>query len=544
MSDTDQQTQAAQPPAAPPVSVREAVPYMLASALLALSQGLGQGFVSANIPQIAGDIGATTTEASWLMAAYLIPRASLPLMLIKIRTQFGLRRFAEVGIVAYVVVAFAALWVDDLRSAVVVQFLSGVAGAPLSTLAFLYMLEKLPPSLKLVLGLPMALAVIFSGANIARIISPALLGDHGMLWMHLTTLGLAMVSLTLVYLMPLTPVPREKVIRTLDLTSFALIASGFGGLTISFIMGPIHWWTDAPWIGWLMVASVAMLTLVCVVELHRKAPLLDIRWITSPEILHLTGALLLMRLLMAEQATGAPRLMSSLGVGNGQMVALFSLIVLATFLGALACVALMRPGREPHFHLVALLLIATGAFMDSHATSLTRPEQMYISQTLIAFAAMLFLPPAMMAGLMKALTKGPAYILSFIVVFLSTQLLGSVLASGLFTTLVNHRQAHHLQVLREQLTATDPAALSMIAQGTRLAQGQLSDAGAAQGRVVSQIASMMTREATVMAYDDAYFLIFLVALGGAAALLLHVLRDHLSARIETRRASSNPEPAS
>ena len=126
-------TPATQVPTEPPVSVRAALPYMLASALLALSQGLGQGFVSANIPQIAGDIGATTTEASWLMAAYLIPRASLPLMLIKIRTQFGLRRFAEVGIVAYVIVAFAALWIDDLRSAIVVQFLSGVAGAPLNS---------------------------------------------------------------------------------------------------------------------------------------------------------------------------------------------------------------------------------------------------------------------------------------------------------------------------------------------------------------------------------------------------------------------------
>ncbi|GGA96970.1 MFS transporter [Allosediminivita pacifica] len=535
-------TPATQVPTEPPVSVRAALPYMLASALLALSQGLGQGFVSANIPQIAGDIGATTTEASWLMAAYLIPRASLPLMLIKIRTQFGLRRFAEVGIVAYVIVAFAALWIDDLRSAIVVQFLSGVAGAPLSTLAFLYMLEKLPRALKLTLGLPLALAVIFSGANLARVISPALLGDNGMLWMHLTTLGMAMVSLMLVYLLPLTPVPRQKVIRPLDITSFALIATGFGGLTISFIMGPIHWWTDAPWIGWLLAGSVAAITLAAVTELHREAPLLDIRWITSPEILHLAGALLLMRLLMAEQAAGAPRLMQALGVGNAQMVTLFALIVLATVLGALACVALMRPGREPQFHLVALLLIAAGAFMDSHATALTRPEQMYVSQTLIAFAAMLFLPPAMMAGLMKAMAKGPSYLLSFIVVFLSTQLLGSVLASGLFTTLVNQRQAHHLQVLREQLMTSDPATLSVLAQGTRLAQSQVADALAARGQALSQIVGTLTREATVLAYDDAYFLIFLVALGGASALLLHLLRDVLSARIEARRAPSHPEP--
>src|SRR5690606_41623537 len=90
----------------------------------------------------------------------MIPRPSLPLMLIKIRTQFGLRRFAEIGIVAYVAVAFASVWISDFRSAVVVQVLSGAAAAPLSTLAFMYMLEPLSPQWKMRLGLPMALAVL------------------------------------------------------------------------------------------------------------------------------------------------------------------------------------------------------------------------------------------------------------------------------------------------------------------------------------------------------------------------------------------------
>ena len=117
----------------PPLPVPQALAYMGAAVMLALSQGLGQGFVSANIPQIAGDLGITTTQASWLMAAYMIPRASLPLLLIKIRTQYGLRRFAEVGIIAYVAVALASVWMQDFRSAVVLQALSGAAAAPLST---------------------------------------------------------------------------------------------------------------------------------------------------------------------------------------------------------------------------------------------------------------------------------------------------------------------------------------------------------------------------------------------------------------------------
>ena len=65
-----------------------AVIYIGASLLLSLTQGLGMNLVSANIPQIQGSIGATVNEATWLMAAYVAPNASLSLALIKIRSQF------------------------------------------------------------------------------------------------------------------------------------------------------------------------------------------------------------------------------------------------------------------------------------------------------------------------------------------------------------------------------------------------------------------------------------------------------------------------
>ena len=152
-----------------------ALAYVLAGAMLAMSQGLGQGFVSANVQQFAGDLGISATDASWLMAAYLVPRSSLPLMLTKIRTQFGLRRFAEVGIICYVTVAFGSVWIEDLRSAVVMQFLAGVTSAPLSTLAFLYFLEPLSREWKMRLGLPMALCLLMMGPSLARVISPALI---------------------------------------------------------------------------------------------------------------------------------------------------------------------------------------------------------------------------------------------------------------------------------------------------------------------------------------------------------------------------------
>ncbi|WEF25177.1 MFS transporter [Paracoccus sp. S3-43] len=515
----------------PPLPVPRALAYMGASVMLALSQGLGQGFVSANIPQFAGDLGTTTTQASWLVAAYMIPRASLPLLLIKIRTQYGLRRFAELGIIAYVVVAFASVWISDFRSAVVVQALSGAAAAPLSTLAFMYMLEPLPQQWKMRLGLPAAMAVMMSGPTLARVVSPALIGDGGLTGVHLTALGMAMVSLMLVFHLPLRPVPHQKVIQTLDFVSFALIGFGFAGLTIGFVMGPIHYWTDAPWIGMLLAASAASLAGAVAVELNRAAPLLDIRWLVSPAMLHLTATLFLFRLILSEQSTGAPRMFQALGVAPAQMTGLFAVIVAASLLGGLACVGWMRPDRVPALHLTALLLIAAGAFMDAQATIDTRPQQMIVSQTLIGFAGMLFLPPAMMAGLVQALARGPQYLLSFVIVFISTQSLGGVLGSGLFTTFINHRQAAHYATLTEQLAASDPATVQAIARAAAALTAEIPDAAARGAQAVQQVAQDASAQSWVMAYNDAYALTALIALAAASALVLHLLRDRLALRM-------------
>lgn len=516
------------PPPMPALPLPRALAYLAAAAMLAVTQGLGQGFVTANLPAYAAELGVSTTQAAWLVVAYTIPRAALPLMLIKLRTQYGLRRFAIWGIVAQVLVAIAALGITDLRSAIVVQLLAGSAAATLSTLAFLYTLEPLSPSWKMRLGLPFSLALMMSGPSLARVVSPSLIGDGGLGWLHLTSLALALISLALVWLLPLRPVPHHKVIQPLDLLSFGLIGLGFGGLIAAFVMGPLHVWTDAPWIGGLLALAVAALALAVAIELNRSAPILDIRWLVSPAMLHLTATLLLFRLILSEQSSGAPRMFQSLGVAPEQMTGLFAVIVAASLLGGLACVAWMRPDRIAPFHLTALALIMAGAWMDSHASPDTRPAQMLVSQAMIAFAAMLFMVPAMMTGLIAALARGPQYLLSFVIVFISTQSLGGVMGSGLFSTLVTHRQAVHLQDLTAQLQPTDPATAAALAARAGALASQLPDAALRQTQAVTGLVSEASRQAMVMAYDDAYRLTFLLAAMAAGALLLHLLRDRLA----------------
>ncbi|QDY70039.1 MFS transporter [Qingshengfaniella alkalisoli] len=510
-------------PAFAPQSWPLAAAYMSASVFLALTQGLAQGFVTANLPQIAGEIGTTTTQAAWLMAAYMIPRASLTLLLMKIRTQYGLRRFAEIGIVFYVITAVMALRIDDLHSAIAVQFVMGVAAAPLSSIAILYMLEPLPPTLKLKYGIPVVLTIIMMGAPLARVITPELWALSSWNGLHLMGLGMAVISMVLVYALPLSPQPRARVISALDLFSFALIAVALGGFSTVFIMGYLHWWTTTPWLGWLLAVALAAGALAVATELNREAPLLDIRWILSPAIVHLTMVLFLFRIILTEQSTGAPGLFRQLGYAPEQLQMLFVVIVLAGLAGGLAAIRFMSPDKVGHAHLVALVLIACGAWMDSHSTLLTGPEQMYLSQAMVAFAGGLFLPPAMAMGMMSALAKGPSYILSFIIVFLTTQLVGGMIGSGLFNTFILWREKFHMSVLADRLTATNPEIARHLAALAQSHAATTPDSGLRQAEAAATLAKQAAAQAYVMAYNDAYALMALVAIFAAGLLALHMI---------------------
>lgn len=511
---------------------------MLAAVLLAMTQGLGMNLLSANLPQIQGSLGATTNEATWLMAAYMAPNVSLSLMLIKIRTQFGLRSFAELSIAAFLLVSLLHLIVHDFHAAIALRFFSGIAAAPMSSLGFLYMLEPFPQAQKLKVGLPLALTNISLAAPVARLISPALLDIGQWHGLYVMEIAIAMLAFAAVYLLPLSPQPRAKVIHWLDTVSYLFIAIGFGSLAVVLSLGRVYWWFEAPWIGGTLAAGFAAITCAAVIELNRKNPLLDIRWLTSREVLHFTAALLIFRVILSEQTSGAYGFFQALGLQNDQMASLSWTILAASVAGGLACATIMKPGREPAIHMGALVLLAIGAYLDSCATNLTRPSEMYASQALIAAAGALFLPPALSSGLMSALKRGPNYILSFVIVFLTTQSIGGLFGSAVVGTFITWRQKFHLDALLQHVTLTDPVAAQRIAQLSGAFGRVLTDNAQLKTQGLSLLNQQATREANVLAYNDAFLALAVLAVFALAALTIHVAVVAIG-----RRFPFEPKPA-
>lgn len=516
----------AAPVAPAPMPVWKAVLYGLSATMISITQGLGLNLAFVNLTQVQGSLAATSTEAAWLAAAYMAPNVSMSIALVKIRTQFGLRRFAEVGIVVFVIASFLNLFVSDLHSALVVRFVSGMAAAPLSTLGFLYMLEAFPPDKRLSLGLGFALLNLQIPMPLARLVSPYLL-DIGQ-WRELYTFetGLALAILPIIYLLPLTPVPRAKVIQFGDVGTYLLIAIGFGALAVALSLGRLYWWLEEPWIGVLLAVAVVTLTVAVVAELHRKTPMIDVRWLVGRENLQLAGVLLTFRLLIAEQSSVATSFYQVMGLQPDQTVPIYLVILAAAVVSGTICAFVMKPGREPALHIIALVLIAGGAYIDSQATNLTRPEQMYLSQAMIAAGGALFLPPSMAVGLKAAFAKGQSYIISFFVIFVGTQSMGGLLGSALFGTFVTWREKFHSNILSEHIVATNPYVAQRIGQLSAAYGKVLTDKTLLNAEGAVLLGQQVTREANVLAYNDAFRLIFVLAVGALVILLTHLAYIH------------------
>ena len=118
---------------------RRTIGCAVVSVLIGLSQGLTVYGVNNNLGALQGALGATAAEASWLSTAYFATAVSAVTLLTKMRLQYGLVRFANWSLAAFVLVGLLYLAAPNLGSAIAVRAAVGFAAAPLIALANLYM---------------------------------------------------------------------------------------------------------------------------------------------------------------------------------------------------------------------------------------------------------------------------------------------------------------------------------------------------------------------------------------------------------------------
>jgi MFS family permease len=514
--------------------------YLFVGIVVTLTGGLGNALVSVNLVNLQGALGAYATETAWLPAAYVMSNVSMNLLLVKFRQQFGLRLFTEFFLVLYALVTFGHLFVHDLVSAIAVRAAHGMVGAALSTLGLYYTLQAFTKAWRLK-GMIIALGVSQLALPIAYIFSSDLLQFAEWRGLYLFELGLTLFALGCVLMLKLPPGDRMKTFERLDFLTFGLFAPGMALLCAALTFGRLLWWFEAPWIGAALAGAIVLIAAAIFVEHHRSRPLLNTRWLASADIARLGLSMILIRVVLSEQGTGAVGFLRAVGLNNDQLQMLFIIVLLGTIAGVVAGALTLSLQHLTAPVVIALLLMAAGAYIDAHASSLTRPAEMYASQFLLAFGGALFLGPSVIA-LIGSVISNPANLVSFSVMFGLSQNLGGLIGAAALGTFQVIREKFHSSQLAEHLSMLDPQVASRVQQSAGAYGRLLADPAARSVRGLSTLGATATREANVLAYNDVFLAICVIALTTAAWIYIHALWLHFRPKAAAPAPAPTPDP--
>ncbi len=517
--------------------------YVLVGLFVGLVGGLGNGLVTANLTAIQGQLGLTPVEAAWLPAAYVMVNVTANLLVFKCRQQLGLRVFAEWGLGIYAVLALAHVFVEGFAMSLLVRGVAGFAAATTSSLAVLYVMQGFPaakiPS-ALILGLNMSSIAV----PLAWVLSPQLVAVNPWPSLYAFEAGLALLAFAAVVLLKLPTGLQIHVFEPLDFLTFLLVAPAVALLCAVLAQGVNAWWFNQAWLAYALIAAIVLFTLAALLEYIRRTPLIQLRWLLHPSTLAFMAGGVMMRFMVSEQNYGVVGLLRALGMNPEQLQPLYGVIFAGMLLGVVAGAATFSVKTVLPQILVSILLICIGGWLDLHSTSQSRPHDFFYSQFLVSCAAALFMGPLMLIGFKQVLTLGVDHMVTFIVLFSVTQSLGGLMGVALLGTLQQQRAQVYVQSIAREMPATDAQVNLRLAQTQAAYNKVITDPVLRRAQSQAALTQIVRREAAVLAFNDVFRVISMLALSFLGWALYLAVRARVRAWLASRTAGSAAPVAS
>jgi len=502
------------------------VGFAIIGILLGALVNLGNGLVIANVPILAGAGGDYVDPTALLPGIYIAFNASANLVLVKGRAQFGIPRVTLSLLSATALAALLLFLVPGLAAAIALSAVSGMTAAALTTLSVYYAMQSMPAKVK-PLGLIIGISAVQLGTPLARLIPVDLLALGGWQTLGLIEMAIALTAFAFIYSYPLPPSDRAKAFEPLDLITFSLFLSANLLLCCVLAEGRLLWWSDTPWIGWALAGCIPLYAAALAIESSRANPLLRLAWFGTRTMLLFAAVAVVVRFALAEQSYGSIGLLTVAGLDNDQFHSLFRWILFAQIIGALVAIMTAGEKRPPFQVLAASLIIGLGAWLDTGSTNMTRPDNLFLSQSLIAFGTTLFIGPALMFGAIQMLKRGADHLVSLVVLFSMTQNIGGLVGSALLGSYQVVRAKFHASILAEGLLAGDPLVTDRIQQGAAALAGAVVDPTQRVAQGGGLLGNALAREAAILGFNDAFWLIVIVSMSAAILIALAIVCTRL-----------------
>jgi DHA2 family multidrug resistance protein len=264
------------------------------------------------LPYIAGNLSATTDEATWVLTSYLISNAIVLPASGWLGTFFGRKRFLMVCVVIFTLSSLVSGAASSLGMLVMARIVQGAGGGALQPISQAILLESFPPQKRGV-----AMAAFGIGVVVAPIIGPTLGGwltdNYSWRWAYYINLPVGVLALLMMKaFIEDPPYARKARPAKVDAVGFALMALALATLQIIFDKGQELDWFASLWIRWLSaVCGVSALSFI-LWELHIEEPIVKLRVFLNRNFLVGTALVTLLGVVLYSAITLQPLFLQTL----------------------------------------------------------------------------------------------------------------------------------------------------------------------------------------------------------------------------------------
>lgn len=237
-----------------------------------LSFAVLQSLVAPALGTIGKDLGVSTSDASWVLTAYLLSASVLTPILGRLGDMVGKRKVLIVVLFLLLAGAVLAAIAPNLTVLIIGRVLQGAAGAVMP-LSIGIVRDELPKErVSVTIGL---LSAIFGiGAGVGIVAAGPIVEALSWHWLFWLPAGLVVIALLgAIFGMPESPVRTPG---RLDWLGTAILSAGLVAVLLAISEGQTWGWGDGRTVSLLIGGGIALIAFV-LVELRVAEPLIDVR---------------------------------------------------------------------------------------------------------------------------------------------------------------------------------------------------------------------------------------------------------------------------
>lgn len=480
--------------------------FLIGVAIAALIEVVDTSITNVALPHIQGNLGATTSEAAWVITSYSIANVITMPLAVMFGDMFGKKRYFIFSMIGFTVASVACGMANDLLSLVLARVAQGLFGGGLLAKAQAFLFEGFPPEKQGLVQAVFGICVI-----VGPVIGPTLGGwltdnySWRMIFFINIPIGILAVTLCQAY------IPKDKV-KAEDAPKVNV--DWLGIMSMSVMLGSLQYvlekGQDEDWFGsriivWCTIATIVGAIVFFVHELRTKFPAVNLRIVRFRSV---AIGLLFQGVVgfvlfginyvipnFAQVMLGYSALQAGLLQVPSSLVTGFMFPVVGGMIGKVDARLMVVVGITclaiSNFFLVPLTL--DWGWNNFLASSLIRGFGLVLVFLPLTIAAVGDCPPEDI--------QTAASLLSLV------RTLGGGVGIALLATLLTRREDFHRAVLVEKITPYGTEAMNRLTQLTSMFHEQGFSMADAKVRALSLMSAQVDTQAATMSFSDVAWLL-------------------------------------